>query len=600
MFKKIKQKLNNAWQWVKSKTKKILISLGIIGVVLAAGVALQLDKIPFVMVNGERIEFPYTDDNTGENLIIRTDKMTYGDWDEADVYVMVENKSGTGQIVNLQVFFSDESKSVAEISKLRQSIPYEVDVPDYKVVDYDCSIAGTSSTTQEIMPTKKTCQKEEQIGTHKETQYKDEWQSQILSDFSIHENNLLIAGKAIPEKDKKGFKTKKKIETPILKNAVTYYKIKIKFPHQTKDNFFIEAIGTEGGYGHLDPWYNASWLYRRAITIDETKVDDDLTNFPVMVGFASSTISFDKMREDGFDVRFTQSDGTTLLDYERALHSSSSAATLQGVYFVRFLNVASSTATTGYIYYGNSAASDAASSTAVWNTDYKSVYHLEQGNADALDSKEVNTLTKTGTLTQSVGQSGNAVSGFTDATNYLAKATGATLFTAGNADRTQFFSVYLTAVPSADNVEYYFVQTGTWATNNMFTNVLGQYAGVKQLNSALHGNDFKYTYTPATLAWLRMAWVYTAVDKSSHIYLNGALLAEGAHPSNSNWVASTIAIGSRETGGYVTDGRMDEVFLYNAASSAAWIKADYNSIANTLLTIGAEEATAVSRVIIIE
>ena len=242
----IKEKLKRFWKWI--------VALIFGGAILAASALIPNGAIPSILVNGELITFKYTDENKDENLIIRTDKETYGGWDESDVYVMVENKSGKGQAINLQVFFPDESKSVAEISRLKLNVPYEIDVPDFKIVDYDCSIiTSVSSTTKETITEKKTCQRDEQIGSHKEIRYRDEWQPQTLSDFSIRENNILIASQEITEKDKKDFKAKKKIQTPILANEITYYKIKIKFPNQTKGEFFIECIGNlgEGGYGIL-------------------------------------------------------------------------------------------------------------------------------------------------------------------------------------------------------------------------------------------------------------------------------------------------------------------------------------------------------------
>ena len=231
MINQLKAQLKKFWKWI------VYLIFG--GAVLAGGIAFQPETVPFIEVNGERIEFPYTDENSNENLIIRTDKEIY---ENSYVYVMVENKSGKGQAINLQVFFPDESKSVTEISRLKLNVPYEVDVPDFKTVDYDCSVQSVSSTTEETITEKKTCQRDEQIGSHKEIRYRDEWQPQSLEDFSIRENNILIASQAITEKDKKGFVAEKKIQTPILDDEITYYKIKIKFPNQTKDEFFIEAF----------------------------------------------------------------------------------------------------------------------------------------------------------------------------------------------------------------------------------------------------------------------------------------------------------------------------------------------------------------------
>ena len=70
-----------------------------------------------------------------------------------------------------------------------------------------------------------------------------------------------------------------------------------------------------------DPGWLTGWSYRKQITIDETKVDDDLTDFPVLVGLASSTnFDFTKASSTGADIRFTSSDEATRLKYEGERH----------------------------------------------------------------------------------------------------------------------------------------------------------------------------------------------------------------------------------------------------------------------------------------
>jgi len=51
---------------------------------------------------------------------------------------------------------------------------------------------------------------------------------------------------------------------------------------------------------------------RKKLTIDQTKVDDDLIDFPVLVKLTSSNFDFSKANADGYDIRFTSSDGVTL------------------------------------------------------------------------------------------------------------------------------------------------------------------------------------------------------------------------------------------------------------------------------------------------
>jgi len=51
MIKEIKEKLNKGWSWIKSKTKQILIALGLVGVALAAGNLPIDEKIGYPVLN---------------------------------------------------------------------------------------------------------------------------------------------------------------------------------------------------------------------------------------------------------------------------------------------------------------------------------------------------------------------------------------------------------------------------------------------------------------------------------------------------------------------------------------------------------------------
>lgn len=233
---KIKEKIMAVKNWLKQKVKKILIATGIIGIAVASGIALQ-PKVPFIEVNGQRIEFAYTDNNSNENLIIRTDKQNYSGDQQVDVYAMFENKSGIGQVINFSSFFADKNKSVSRISELALNVPYEVTIDDYGDVP---TATGTSYGI---------------IGNHKETRYKDEWQGIVLSTTSISDYSALLSISALPIKDKKGFLVDKSIQFPLLTDGISYFKATIEFPqYQKKEEFFIELVGSEGGYGHLDPW----------------------------------------------------------------------------------------------------------------------------------------------------------------------------------------------------------------------------------------------------------------------------------------------------------------------------------------------------------
>ena len=66
------------------------------------------------------------------------------------------------------------------------------------------------------------------------------------------------------------------------------------------------------------------WTYRKKLTVDSTKVDASLSDFPILVKLDNSNFDFSKAKSDGADIRFTESDGETLLKFERESHVSDS------------------------------------------------------------------------------------------------------------------------------------------------------------------------------------------------------------------------------------------------------------------------------------
>ncbi len=74
---------------------------------------------------------------------------------------------------------------------------------------------------------------------------------------------------------------------------------------------FWDDDGEEGSWSAAAGWYNGSWSYRRPITIDNSGNGSALSNYQVQVD-----VTYDSdMNADFSDLRFTDSDGTTELDY---------------------------------------------------------------------------------------------------------------------------------------------------------------------------------------------------------------------------------------------------------------------------------------------
>ncbi len=95
------------------------------------------------------------------------------------------------------------------------------------------------------------------------------------------------------------------------------------------------------------------WSYRRQITISNTSTSNTLRDYQVLITLdTASLISTGKMQNNGADIRFTDSDGTTLLSYwiESGINTPSTKI------WVKVPNIPASSTKTIYRYYGNPSA----------------------------------------------------------------------------------------------------------------------------------------------------------------------------------------------------------------------------------------------------
>lgn len=105
----------------------------------------------------------------------------------------------------------------------------------------------------------------------------------------------------------------------------------------------------------IDPWFNSSWQYRRAITVPNANAQN-LTDYQATVTLSSSNFNFSQ--SSGNDIRFTDSDGTTVLSHWTDQYNAGSQT---GSFVVKVPLVAASTTKTIYMYYGNPAAPNVSS-----------------------------------------------------------------------------------------------------------------------------------------------------------------------------------------------------------------------------------------------
>ena len=322
----------------------------------------------------------------------------------------------------------------------------------------------------------------------------------------------------------------------------------------------------------------SGWTYKRKITIDHTKVDADLTDFPVAVLLTADNFDFSKARPDGYDIRFTAADGKTLLSFERVRHDASGQ---KAEYYVKIPAVSSSADTEFYLYYGNSNASDISNPVAVWSNGYKAVYHMDDWTASAIkDSTGNNNGTKKGTNEpiEADGKIGKAQQ-FDGSDDYVNLPD---LNLHGSAGLTVEAWVKGNSWSGSPTIVFF----GDGTSGGQWSVILQVYNNKFRFGLESGSTDYN-TNGVATLSvgtWYHLVAVKDGTTTKT--YINGTQDDSGTAPSTTNdktYHRIGVAYSS-----YYWSGIIDEVRISNVARSAAWLKATYNSLNNTLLTVGNE------------
>uniref|UniRef100_A0A7V3N5V3 DUF2341 domain-containing protein n=1 Tax=candidate division CPR3 bacterium TaxID=2268181 RepID=A0A7V3N5V3_UNCC3 len=332
------------------------------------------------------------------------------------------------------------------------------------------------------------------------------------------------------------------------------------------------------------PWLSP-WLYRKKITIDETKVDADLTDFPVLVKLTSTNFNFSKALSTGYDIRFTSSDGTTLLKYERERHDATNQV---AEYWVKIPSVSGTVNTDFYIYYGNSSASDGADPTNVWDSNFKGVWHLKDYTTSQVNDSTVNANngTKKG-ANEPIETNGKiAKAQDFDGTDDRIDTGTTNLPTSYTANQTWEFWIKFDVVNATQ---------GVYTTSNVIDTQSNVGMRIFSDEGALKfGMGWVTDYTivnPSAGTWYYIALTRTSAGEWKG-YSNGINTITQTMTNGWQQIASTIGRMNNGASWYYMNGIIDEFRISNVVRSAAWIKASYNSGNESLVSYGSEETVA--------
>jgi len=352
---------------------------------------------------------------------------------------------------------------------------------------------------------------------------------------------------------------------------------------------------------------SGTWSYRRKIVVSHTQVSgtSTITNFSMLI---NSTLSDWKTvsnggkvgNDSGYDFVFTASDGTTKLNHEIESYASTTGQLIAWVN-TGTQGLSPTTDSVFYVYYGNSSATlTEANPTAVWDSNYAGVWHLNDNAANT-------------TVTDSTSNADN----LTDLQNTNSSATSTAMFGA-----TSFYfngttspATYATGTKS----NLLFLNNFTWsgwvydATSTGNHTIIELGTGTNLIN--LYRTDASHGRTAilAKTGYGNMAhgvtavpdntWTYVVVTKDNaspqnvNIYINGVL---------DNYATSTYAYGtptSFNLGVCLSVncnspwlGQLDEMRIASTTRSSDWIKTEYNnqSAPSYFYVFGGQEAQSSS------
>jgi hypothetical protein len=339
-------------------------------------------------------------------------------------------------------------------------------------------------------------------------------------------------------------------------------------------------------------WWDVRWEYRMRLWINNTWLGEDLVDFPVLVSLSGDCFNFSKAKSNGDDIRFTDSDGITLLNYETETWNSTSrrADLWVSIPLIR------RTGTTEYIYmyYGNAEARDAQNAEKVWGNNYIMVNHFG-GNESVISTDSVIDSTShnnNGKIQPINGSSILAQSGKINTGLSLDGVNDYVLVPSDPSLEPNEFTCEVWVKPvslpsySARIVEKDSPWTNGWRFEVFSSKPL---AAAFCIVDANYGNKYLgFGYLPLN------EWTYlTGVFKAGYMatYVNGELKQVDANVTHVSYGGGYLTIGAAHSFSALFNGTLDELRISNVAYSKAWIKAQYLSMNGGLITFG-EEASA--------
>ncbi len=328
-------------------------------------------------------------------------------------------------------------------------------------------------------------------------------------------------------------------------------------------------------------WGASSFQYRKNISIDCSKVQADLVNFPVLLVLYDNDLRY-HTQIDGDDIIFLDEFNRTLnheIEYYDVTYNATHACL---VAWIRVPFLSGTSNTTISMYYGNSTIINQQNVTGVWNSDYVGVWHMDTGLLDSTSHDRDGTNQGSTVNTGIIGDARR----FDGIDDYISLGTWdpgigfdnysisawVRLDTTFNSSSSESMPIFGHYDSSYDNMVFTFSgQDNSHGTNGI-------------LYCKVENGGYDYIDSDTT-SWLGSTWIYivaTAVPSTNTgiIYNNG--VGEGNMTSND--IPNFSTTGNYQIGRIRLDqtgideefkGVIDEIRLSKISYSAEWVMTEY-------------------------
>ncbi len=338
----------------------------------------------------------------------------------------------------------------------------------------------------------------------------------------------------------------------------------------------------------FDP-FNEGWQYRKQITIDHTKVNGDLTSFPVLVSTTDTDLR-DKAQNDGDDILFMTGPGVATKLYHEIERYDDSSGEL--IAWVNLPSISSDEDAVFYMYYGNPSCSSQQFPERVWDSNYKAVWHMNDAAGSTLtdsigsyDGTKINTPNF-----QQEGKIGYAVDfDLVDTDAFSFSDVG--IFT-GSVDFTCELWFY---TADSDSNQYFLLFYGEGVASTYLSatddTAVFYHKDTSEVKHRVYSND---PYPIGTWTYLTATFDADGGATGKEIFFNGSTQGTG-EVTTFKPVNLLNAIGAYSSDGLSwnqgMNGSIDEIRISNNLRSDNWISTSYNTMnePSNFLSFGPEE-----------